>query len=347
MAENKNPNGKKPGTSSGKPTSATRKPTSRKKKRRKNKSSAAAVVLIIAIVLYIGLSALDFFGVGINIDLGGVNIFDLLGLNRASLADPLPVPQGGEVIYHFIDVGQGDAVLISTPDGNILVDTSVKSAKDELDDYLKAAGVSELEYLVLTHPDADHIGNAQFVIENYKVENVIMTDYASTSKTYENLLDAIEEKNINVILPENGYSFKLGALTNTVIAPVNEYDDPNEMSLVIKSVYGNTSVMLTGDAEVESEEDILKKWSASALQSDILKVGHHGSSTSTTDAFLNAVNPKAAIISCGEGNTYGHPHEETVKKLENKGIKIYRTDKDGSIIYKTDGNDIILLETRK
>lgn len=350
MAENKKKTDTKPTStkpSNRKPGTSTRRPAGNKRRKRNKGSSKLLILLIVTLVIYVGLSALDFFVPGIDVDMGGVNIFDLLGLNRASLADPLPVPQGGEVIYHFIDVGQGDAVLITSPDGNILVDTSVKSAKDELDDYLKAAGVSELEYLVLTHPDADHIGNAQFVIENYKVENVIMTDYASTSKTYENLLDAIEEKNINVILPENGYSFKLGALTNTVIAPVNEYDDPNEMSLVIKSVYGNTSVMLTGDAEVESEEDILKKWSASALQSDILKVGHHGSSTSTTDAFLNAVNPKAAIISCGEGNTYGHPHEETVKKLENKGIKIYRTDKDGSIIYKSNGNDIILLETRK
>ena len=346
MPENKDTKAKKPGAGSGKPTN-TRKPISRKKKRKKKNSSAAVIVLVIALVLYIGLSALDFFGVGINIDLGGVNIFELFGLNKAAVSDPLPVPQGGEVIYHFIDVGQGDAVLISTPDGNILVDTSEKSAKDSLKDYLGAAGVSELKYLVLTHPDADHIGNAQFVIENYKVENVVMTDYASTSKTYENLLDAIEEKKVNVIIPENGYSFKLGALTNTVIAPVKEYDDPNEMSLVIKSVYGDTSVMLTGDAEVESEEDILKKWSVSALQSDILKVGHHGSSTSTTEAFLKAVNPRVAIISCGEGNSYGHPHAETLERLENKGVKIYRTDEKGSIIYKTDGNDIILLETRK
>lgn len=323
--------------------------TNYKSKGRKSRKRSPVIVLItviIALVIYLTLSALDYFGAGLDIDMGDFNIFELFG-GKQDISDPLPIPEDGEVIYHFIDVGQGDAILITTPDGNMLIDTSVQSARDELDKYLAAAGVTDIKYLVLTHPDADHIGNADHIILNYNVENVVLTDHVSTSKTYERMLDAIEEKNVNTIIPNSGDVITLGALTNTVIAPNDDYGDPNEMSIVIKSVYGNTSVMLTGDAEVESEEDIVKKWSTTTLKSDILKVGHHGSTTSTTDAFLAAVDPEFAVISCGEGNTYGHPHDEIVEKLTKKGIRIYRTDTDGSIIFKTDGQQFTLVETRK
>ena len=317
-----------------------------KKKGGRRSGVVTLVAFIVAIALYLTLCALDHFGVQLKFDLGGFNIFDLFG-EKQEVTSSLPVPENVEVMYHFIDVGQGDAILITSPDGNILVDTSVQSARDELTEYLDAAGVKTIKFLVLTHPDADHIGNADYVMLNYQVENVVLTDHASTSKTYERMLDAIEEKDVNVIIPKPGDEFTLGALVNTVIAPNRDYDDPNEMSLVIKSVYGDTSVMLTGDAEVESERDTCMKWSTSALKSDILKVGHHGSTTSTTDEFLDAVDPKIAIISCGEGNSYGHPHDETVEKLTAKGITIYRTDKDGSIIFKTDGKEFTLVETRK
>lgn len=319
---------------------------SRRGKKRNRSPVVVLITVIIALLTYLTLSALDYFVEGFNIDIGDFNIFELFG-EKQKVADPLPVPEDGEVIYHFIDVGQGDAILITTPDGNMLIDTSIQGAREELTSYLDAAGVKDITYLVLTHPDADHIGNADHIILNYNVENVILTDHVSTSKTYERMLDAIEEKNVNTIIPKSGDVFRLGALTNTVIAPNDDYDDPNEMSIVIKSVYGDTSVMLTGDAEVESEGDIVKRWSAATLKCDILKVGHHGSTTSTTDAFLNAVDPEIAVISCGEGNKYGHPHDETIEKLTAKGITIYRTDTDGSIIFKTDGKEITLVEKRK
>ena len=225
----------------------------------------------------------------------------------------------------------------------MLVDTSVKSARDELVAYLEAAGVHTIDYLVLTHPDADHIGNADYVIENYDVKNILLPDFAATTKTYESMLTAMENSEANVICPEPGYTFSIGALQNTVIAPNDDYKDANEVSIVIKSVYGETSVMLTGDAEVESEEDIVKIWSAESLKCDILKVGHHGSTSSTTDDFLAAVDPEIAIISCGEGNTYGHPHKETLDKLNVKGVKIYRTDLLGNIVFKTDGENFTLV----
>jgi competence protein ComEC len=320
----------------------------RKKKRSGSSPVAVIITLLIVALAYLFLAGCDYYNVdlGIDYDLKGLNIFNLI-MPKDDLGDPLPVPEDGEAIYHFIDVGQGDAILVTTAEGNMLIDTSEQGARDELDAYLKAAGIKSLKYLVLTHPDADHIGNADFVINNYEVENVLMTDHAATSKTYERLLDAIENSKANLEIVEAGYKFSLGAIQNTVIAPNEDYNDPNEMSLVIKSVYGKTSVMLTGDAEVESEEDIVKKWSADALKCDILKVGHHGSTTSTTDAFLAAVDPDIAVISCGEGNKYGHPHKETMDKLTAKGIKIHRTDTEGSIIYKTDGEKFVLVESNK
>ena len=324
---------------------------SRKKKRRSSRSPVAVILLmLLAIIAYTFFAAVEFYNIdiGFEVDLKGANIFEILSQKEGEdIDDPLPVPADGEAYYHFIDVGQGDAILITTAEGNMLVDTSEKGARDELDAYLKAAGITSIRYLVLTHPDADHIGNADYVIQNYNVQTVLMTDHVATSKTYERLLDAIEEFDVELIIPELGEVFTLGAVQNTVIAPVKDYDDPNEMSLVIKSVYGETSVMLTGDAEVESEGDIVEKWSESALKCDILKVGHHGSTTSTTEEFLSLVAPKIAVISCGEDNKYGHPHDETMEKLTQKGITIYRTDTDGSIIFKTDGKAFSLVELRK
>lgn len=321
----------------------------RRKKRRSRKSFRATLVsLILLFAVYLTFCAFEMM----NVDIGfyvDMDEYNLLGLfkSKQGMSAPLPVPEDGEVLFHFIDVGQGDSILVTSKDGNMLIDTSEQEAREDLDAYLKAAGVEKLKYLVLTHPDADHIGNADYIVENYDVENVVMTDHVATTKTYERLLDAIEERNVNVIVPKPGYEFSIGALKNTVIAPTEKYDDPNEMSIVIKAVYGSTSVMLTGDAETESESDICRYWEADALKCDILKVGHHGSSSSTTEDFLKAVSPKIAIISCGEGNKYGHPHSEITDRLAEANVKVYRTDVDGSIIFRTDGNELQLVGVKK
>lgn len=311
-----------------------------KRRRFRNRSpfvTLLALIFILSAVVYVACNA-DF-------DLSGFlpSESETEG-EQQNIGASVPVPEDGEVIFHFIDVGQGDAILITSPDGNMLVDTSVKSARDELVAYLDSVGVTSFEYLVLTHPDADHIGNADYIIDNYEIKNILLPDHASTSKTYERMLTAMENSTANVICPEPGYVFSLGALQNTVIAPNEDYGDPNEMSIVFKAVYGNTSVMMTGDAEVESEGDIVKIWNAADLKCDILKVGHHGSTTSTTQAFLEAVDPDIAIISCGEGNTYGHPHDETLDKLAAMGITVYRTDTDGTIVFKTDGEAFTIVQ---
>lgn len=309
------------------------------------------IPLIILLFAYVFISAADHFdlNIGVDVDLGGYGIFDLIGADgdeeeTTSIPKAPIVTEGDEVAFHFIDVGQGDAILITTAEGNILIDTSEKSEREALVNYLSEQNITSLKYLILTHTDADHIGSADYVVENYDVDTVMMTDYTATTKTYERLLTAIENKGTNVIIPELRYVFTLGSLQMTVIAPTEKFDDPNEMSLVIKAVHGETSLMFTGDAEIESEEGILENWSAAELKVDILKVGHHGSDSSTTQAFLDALDPDAAIISCGEGNSYGHPHAEVVDRLTAKGVTIYRTDKDGTIVIISDGKEWNLVD---
>ena len=342
-------NGKKPASRPTNPASNTKigsKPAIpiKKKKRRKKKSYGslkfAFAMLIIAVAAYLALCALDTAGI---IDIGELN---LLGGGK-DMGEAIPVPEDDEAIFHFIDVGQGDAILITTSGGNVLVDTSESSEWDKLNAYLERANIEKIDYLVLTHPDADHIGNADKVILNYEIGKVIMTDYAATSKTFERMLDAIEEKDLDVIMPKPGDSFALGALKLTVVAPTKEFDDPNEMSIVLKATFGETSVMLTGDAEKESEGDLLSYWNKDDLKCDILKVGHHGSSSSTTDDFLAAVDPSIAVISCGEDNKYGHPHDEIRDKLAKEKITVYRTDLHGSIVFRTDGERFELVSTEK
>ena len=305
----------------------------KKKSRKKNRSPVAVFFIILLAVLAILYNQYAD-------KLGLPNIFQ--GEQQQTTTPP-PVVAGDEVLFHIIDVGQGDAILVTTPDGNMLIDTSESGAKEALVSYLDALGITSFEYVVFTHPDADHIGNADYIVKNYSIKNIILPDRVSTSKTYERMIDAIENSQANVIKGEAGVEFKIGSILNTIIAPNKNYDDNNEMSVVIKSTFGDTSIMLTGDAEKESEADILKIWGNGSLKCDVLKVGHHGSLSSTTQDFLDAVSPSIAVISCGAGNKYGHPLPQTLEKLEKKGIKIYRTDEDGSIVLRTDGKEFTVV----
>ncbi len=259
-----------------------------------------------------------------------------------------------DVIFHFIDVGQGDAILVTTPWGNMLIDSGDdnNTSRNKLMNYLASQNITSFEYVVFTHPDADHIGSADRILLNYNVKNVIMPDYEKTTQVYNRLLDAIESTGVNLILigededvcEQPGYTFSIGALVNTVMGPVQDYKDANEMSVVIKSVFGDISVLFTGDAEKGSEADMLALYKNGELDCDILKVGHHGSDTSTTAAFLAAVSPDMAVISCGAGNKYGHPHSQIIQRLENAGVDYFRTDTDGDVVIKTNGEKIEVVQ---
>ena len=306
------------------------------KKRRRKKGIRKAPIVIV-ILLLLAVSAFLLFNYGeewFGISFSG---------NGAGGEANAP---GDEVKFHFIDVGQGDAILITTKDGNMLIDSGdlSSSSQKKLDNYLKSQNINSFEYVVFTHTDADHIGSGDIVIKNYDVKTVIMPDYQATSKVFGRLVDAIEDKDVDLVLigedadcEKPGYTFKLGPITHTVMAPTQDFDDANEMSVVIKSVYGETSVLLTGDAEIKSEKAMTAEYTGGELDIDILKAGHHGSSSSSSQSVLTATTPEIVIISCGDGNKYGHPHKVVMDRFAKAEIEVFRTDLDGTVVVKTDG----------
>jgi len=252
--------------------------------------------------------------------------------------------QAGTAEIHFIDVGQGDSTLILSQNGSILIDAGPGSAEKELKKHLDKLGIKEIEYAVFTHPHEDHIGGADMIFDNYDVKNVILPSAVSTTLAYEKMLDGIEKSGATVHEAHSGGEYGIGDLHFTILAPnYTKYNGLNDYSVVLRLTYGNTFFMMTGDAEALTETEILESYPSSALYSDVLKVGHHGSNSSSTGAFLSAVSPSVAVISCGEGNTYGHPHSEIVSRLKSIGSTVLQTDKSGTIILRTDGNEIRLI----
>lgn len=263
----------------------------------------------------------------------------------------------GTAEFHFIDIGQGDATLILADDKTVLIDTGDRAEEDraKLVKYLKDKNITTIDYFVATHPDADHIGSAAYVVENYDIKNVILSPKTHTSKTYENFITALDERpQINVInaqemlgkdvvdeMEKNMPEEEKSDLELKILGPIGEYnkDDNNNPSVVIMARWGNTKVLLTGDAEKEAEERLRMEY-YDKLDCDILKVGHHGSSSSSTNAFIKYVKPEYAVISCGVNNDYNHPHKEALDVLEFYKAKIYRTDLQGSIVAATDGETI-------
>lgn len=245
----------------------------------------------------------------------------------------------GELKVHFIDVGQADSILIQQGSENMLIDAGNNDDEKTLKNYLSNIGVSEFKYVVGTHAHEDHIGSLDYVMNSFKVGKIYFPKATSTTKTFENLAKAVKNKGMQFTVPNVGETFNIGDAKCTVLAPNGtSYDDANNYSIVIKLEYGNNSFLFTGDAEDVSEEEMLAK--GFDLRADVLKAGHHGSSSSSTDAFLNAVNPKYAVISVGKDNDYGHPHKETLQKFSSKGINVYRTDESGTIVATSDGNNI-------
>lgn len=257
-----------------------------------------------------------------------------------------PVSTDGSLSVHYIDVGQGDSALIVAPDGSaMLIDAGPNSAEDELSAYLDELGIKEFTYVVFTHPHEDHIGGGDMIMKEYAVERVIMPRAVSTSATFERLIGAIEASTAEVIAADDmlGESLTLGegdaAAEFMILGPCDDYSDLNNASVVLRMRYGDASFLFTGDAEKESESDQLARFKSN-LKVDVLKVGHHGSVTSTSDSYLDAVAPQIAVISCAKVNEYGHPHRETIEKLTSAGAVIYTTADFGSIVIRTDGKSI-------
>lgn len=240
------------------------------------------------------------------------------------------------MLVHFIDVGQGDSIFIQAPNGqNMLIDGGTKAYGDDIVAYLKSLNVSKVDYIVATHPDADHIGGLIDVIDSFKIGEFINSGKEHTTQTYEDLLTAVLNKNIQYTEPKVGDTIALDSDLKVQVLAVNaQSEDNNDASIVLKATYNKVSFLLTADASTEIEEAIAAKYDVTAT---ILKAGHHGSSTSSSLAFLQKVNPSDVILSYGQDNSYGHPHDEVMASLKQIGAKAYSTAQDGTIVVTTNG----------
>lgn len=246
----------------------------------------------------------------------------------------------GTLQVHYIDVGQADSILIVQGTHAMLIDAGNNDDADLVYEYLNKQGIKNLEYVIGTHPHEDHIGGLDYIINNFNIGKVILPKNAkSTTKTYIDVLKAIANKNLKAANPVPNTSFKLGEATCTILAPnKSSYEDLNNYSVVVKVKFGENSFLFEGDAESLSEMEMVKK--GYDLKADVLKVGHHGSNSSTCANFLAKVQPKYAVISVGNDNSYGHPQKGTMERLKNSGIKVYRTDECGTVVAVSDGKNI-------
>ena len=221
----------------------------------------------------------------------------------------------GRLTIHFIDVGQGDSILLESDDEFVLIDAGDRDYGKEVLSYIESLGADELKYMIATHPHSDHIGGLRTVLDGIDAENFIFSDNDCETYTWLKLMKAVQKQKIKSIEAEAGKTYSFGSASFTILAPLKEYyEDYNNDSIVTKVTCGSVSFLLTGDAERESEYDMLD--AGEDLSADVLKCGHHGSSSSTSDRLLKAVNPSFAVVSCGKDNEYGHPHSEIVRKLK-------------------------------
>lgn len=247
-------------------------------------------------------------------------------------------PTGDGLTVHYIDVGQADCALLECDGEFILIDGGNVEDSSLVVSYLEKQGVQELEAVICSHAHEDHVGGLPGVLAVYPTEAVYAPTSTYSSNCFDDFLYYTDQQGLSVTIPQVGDTLSFGGATAKVLGPVQSYADPNNTSIVLKVTYGQTSFLFTGDMETSAETDLLD--SGAKVSADVLKVGHHGSDTSTGYRFLYEVQPTYAVISVGEGNSYGHPNEVTLSRLEDAGCTIYRTDKLGHIIAHSDGTNI-------
>lgn len=247
---------------------------------------------------------------------------------------------GDTLEVHYIDVGQGDSILIRQGDQSMLIDAGNNNKGTTVWSYLLHQNVDHLTYAIGTHPDADHIGGMDVVLYKIDCDTVMLPACASDTKTYEELIQTIGQREQTVVTPKQGQIYTLGKASFQILTDTdkNYGDNTNDYSLAFRLTFGDTSFLFTGDAEKEAEQDMLA--SGLTLQSDVYKAAHHGAETANTEAFLTAVNPTYCVISCGEGNSYGHPRAAVLNSLRTMGVKVFRTDEQGTIVATSDGSTI-------
>ncbi|MDZ4992666.1 MBL fold metallo-hydrolase [Clostridium perfringens] len=250
-------------------------------------------------------------------------------------------PNDENLMISYMDVGQGDAAYIKVNGNDILIDAGPRSNSKELLEQLKAKNIDDFELVIATHPHEDHIGGMVDVFKEYEVKSFYSPKITHTTKTYENLVKAVKDEGLKTKELKGGMIIDLGegAKFEVFTPQKSEYEELNDYSPIMKLSFGDTSYLFTGDAEKLAEEEALAKYKNS-LDSDVIKFGHHGSSSSSSNTFIEAVSPKYGIISCAKDNKYGHPHRETLDIIKKYNIKTFRTDTDGEIILTSDGKSI-------
>ena len=269
------------------------------------------------------------------------NLFDNVSnatasINDSTKSDKIDAKVKENFSVSFIDVGQADSVLIRNGNYNMLIDAGNNEDGEKLVNYFKSLGIEEFTYVFATHPHEDHIGGMDDIINNFKIDNYYMSNKLSTTKTFMDVLDALDGRNLKYTVPNKGDTLKLGDANIKVIYPGDDKSNINDSSIVLKITYGKNSFLLTGDATSNVERKIYNEDN----KSDVLKVAHHGSSYSSTDVFLDKVKPYYAVISVGKNNIYNHPSNKTLEKLNKRNIKAYRTDLDGTIVFISDGDNL-------
>ena len=309
--------------------------------RKKKFKNNAGVQILVGIVVFI---AIVFLG-----NLHDTNLLDSLSdvvetdslenVDNSDNNSTVVTNVDGDLIIDYIDVGQADSILIRQGDAAMLIDGGTSECRDDLLTFLSDKNIDKFEYIIGTHTHEDHIGSLDDVVNSYDFDTFLFPNTTATTKTFENLVLAVQQKNKKFTVPQVGQEYSLGEARFQILAPnSDEYSSANNYSIVIKLTYGSNTFLFTGDAESLSEQEILD--TGFDVNADVLKIGHHGSTTSTSKEFLDKVSPKFAVISVGENNSYNLPTKTTMEKLQEKNIPVYRTDEQGTIECISDGTNI-------
>ena len=244
-----------------------------------------------------------------------------------------------DVSVHFIDVGQADCIFVQDGEDTLLIDVGNRDDDVAVTQYLDGLGIEQIDYFVATHPHEDHIGCAATILRLYDIDTMIKPEAENDTACYKSMMEQAEKSKVKIEISEPGETYKLGNGEFQILGPITtDEDELNNNSVVVRYQYGETIFLFTGDAERDEELEILD--AGYDVSADVLKVGHHGSSSSTTYPWLRAVAPQYAVVSCGKDNSYGHPHEETLSKLRDAEVEVLRTDKNGTIVFTTDGTNL-------
>ncbi|SFS07907.1 MBL fold metallo-hydrolase [Anaeromicropila populeti] len=261
-----------------------------------------------------------------------ISISGVSGINSTSLL------AATNLKVHFIDCGQGDAILFQYGSSNVLLDTGTESEyKSKVEPYISDLGISKITSLIVSHPDADHMGGADLAIEDFNIQKVYMTTYENSTMEYKELIAAIETNQVKRVNVKKGSSISIGRLKAKVFAADSKADDANASSIVFKLVHKKKSFLFTGDATAEVENTVKKNYN---INVDVLKVSHHGSSSASPIAYLKEASPKYSIISVGKDNDYGHPNKYVVNRLEKYSDNVLRTDEAGTIVITSNGTKL-------